>query len=41
MLYDNKISTDEEAAENLLKLKEKIRAIGFEIVTDRGDFIKV
>ena len=41
MLYDGKISTDEEAAENLLKLKEKIRAIGFEVVTDRGDFIKV
>lgn len=41
MLYDGKISTDEEAAENLMKLKEKIRAIGFEVVTDRGDFIKV
>ena len=39
MLYDNKICTDEEAAENLIKLKEKIRAIGFEVVTDRGDFI--
>lgn len=41
MLYDGKISTDEEAAENLMKLKEKISAIGFEVVTDRGDFIKV
>lgn len=40
MLYDGKISTDEEAAENLMRLKEKIRAIGFEVVTDRGDFIK-
>ena len=39
MLYDNKISTDEEAAENLQKLKEKIKAIGFEVVTDRGDYI--
>ncbi len=38
MLYDNKISTDEEAAENLMKLKEKMNAIGFEIVTDKGDF---
>ena len=41
MLYDGKISTDEEAAENLMRLKEKIRAIGFEVVTERGDFIKV
>lgn len=41
MLYEGKISTDEEAAENLMRLKEKIRAIGFEVVTDRGDFIKV
>lgn len=40
MLYDGKISTDEEAAENLMRLKEKIRAIGFEVVTERGDFIK-
>lgn len=40
MLYEGKISTDEEAAENLMRLKEKIRAIGFEVVTDRGDFIK-
>lgn len=41
MLYDGKISTDEEAAENLMRLKEKISAIGFEVVTERGDFIKV
>lgn len=41
MLYEGKISTDEEAAENLMRLKEKIRAIGFEVVTERGDFIKV
>ena len=41
MLYDNKISTDEESAQNLMKLKEKMEAIGFEVVTERGDFIKV
>ena len=41
MLYEGKISTDEEAAENLARLKEKISAIGFEVVTERGDFIKV
>ena len=40
MLYEGKISTDEEAAENLARLKEKISSIGFEVVTDRGDFIK-
>lgn len=39
MLYDGKISTDEEAAENLVKLKEKISSIGYEVVTDRGDFV--
>ena len=39
MLYDNKISTDEEAAENLQKLKDKMKAIGYEVVTDRGDYI--
>ncbi len=41
MLYDGKICTDEEAAENLTKLKERIKAIGYEVVTERGDFIKV
>lgn len=41
MLYEGKISTDEEAAENLARLKEKISSIGFEVVTERGDFIKV
>lgn len=38
MLYDNKISTDEESAQNLLKLKERMLAIGYEIEIDRGDF---
>ena len=38
MLYDGKISTDEEAAENLQKLKDKMKAIGYEVVTERGDF---
>lgn len=39
MLYDNKIATGEEAAEGLEKLKSKIQAIGYEIVTARGDFV--
>lgn len=36
-LYDNKICTDSEAAENLADLKKRIEAIDYEIVTDRGD----
>ncbi len=38
MLYDNKISTGDEAAESLSHLKERMRSIGYEIVTARGDF---
>ena len=38
MLYDNKISDGHEAAENLRSLKERIAGIGYEIVTDRGDW---
>ncbi len=37
MLYDNKIATGTEAAEGLADLKERMNAIGYEIVTDRGD----
>lgn len=37
MLYDNKISTDEESAQNLRMLKEKMSSIGFEVTVDRGD----
>ncbi|MBQ6708560.1 MAG: [Clostridia bacterium] len=38
MLYDNKLCTDEEAAESINKLKERIKSVGYEIVTDRGDY---
>ncbi len=38
MLYDNKLCTDEEAAESINKLKERMKSIGYEIVTDRGDY---
>ena len=38
MLYDNKISTGDEAAESLNSLKERMKKIGYEIVTDRGDY---
>ncbi len=37
MLYNNKLSSGAEAAENLKNLKEKMIAIGFEIVTAKGD----
>ena len=41
LLYDNKICTDEEAVEGFALLKKRIQKIGYELVTDRGDFRKV
>ncbi len=38
MLYDNKISTGDEAAESLEHLKQRMEKIGYEIVSARGDF---
>ncbi|MBE6598829.1 MAG: [FeFe] hydrogenase H-cluster radical SAM maturase HydE [Ruminococcaceae bacterium] len=38
MLYNNKLSSGDEAAENLAHLKQSMAAIGYEIVTDRGDY---
>ena len=40
MLYDNKIATGDEAAESIRKLSERFKAIGYEIVTERGDYKK-
>lgn len=37
MLYNNKICMDEESAENIESLKNKIASIGYRIVTDCGD----
>ncbi|MDD4583555.1 MAG: [FeFe] hydrogenase H-cluster radical SAM maturase HydE [Eubacteriales bacterium] len=37
-LYDNKICTDEEAAEGILQLREGVEKLGYKIKTDRGDF---
>lgn len=37
-LYDNKICMDTEAAEGLEALKMSMQNIGYEIVTDRGDY---
>ena len=36
-LYDNKLHTDAEAAENRRLLEEQIAAIGYRVVTARGD----
>ena len=37
-LYDNKLCTGDEAAECRKCLDARIRSIGYEIVTDRGDY---
>lgn len=37
LLYNNKISTGEEAAESLELLKKSMSEIGYEVVVDRGD----
>ncbi len=39
MLYNNKLSSGSESAQNLLELKEKMNSIGYEIVISRGDAI--
>lgn len=36
-LYDGKISTGEESAQSLNKLKQSMKSIGYEVVVDRGD----
>ena len=37
MLYDNKLSAGEEAAESRALLDQSMRRIGYRVVTDRGD----
>ncbi len=39
-LYDNKICTGEEAAECRHCLQSRMKGIGYELVVDRGDFVK-
>ncbi len=39
-LYDNKLATGVESAEQIEKLKEQIKNIGYEVVVDKGDIIK-
>lgn len=38
MLYDNKQSTGEEAAEGLQQLKASMKRIGYDVVVNRGDY---
>ena len=40
MLYDNKLSSGAEAAQNLQDLKDRMAVIGYEVVIDRGDIRK-
>ena len=37
-LYDNKLYTGEEASQGLNKLKRQMEAIGYRVVTERGDY---
>ena len=37
LLYDNKISTDAEAAECRMELEQRMQSIGYQVVTARGD----
>lgn len=37
-LYDNKLSDGDESAQGVAHLRQRMAAIGYEIVTDRGDY---
>ena len=39
-LYDNKISTGQESAQGLQKLKARMKDISYEVVCERGDIIR-
>ena len=40
LLYNNKISTGSESAQCKAELEQKIKSIGYRVVTERGDIIK-
>lgn len=40
-LYDNKICTGDEAAECRFCMQKRMESIGYEVVTDRGDYINI
>ena len=37
-LYDNKLSDGDESAQGVAHLRKRMAEIGYEIVTDRGDY---
>jgi len=39
MLYNNKIATGDEAAESVASLRKSMEKIGYQVVTDRGDYV--
>ncbi|MBQ8171037.1 MAG: [Oscillospiraceae bacterium] len=39
-LYDNKLCSGDEAAENVNELRRRIESTGYKLVTDRGDHIR-
>ncbi len=41
LLYDNKISTDAEAAECRRELEQHMQSIGYQVVTARGDSLNI
>ena len=38
MLYDNKLATGQESAQCVEELKHRMKEIGYDVVSDRGDF---
>ena len=38
-LYDNKICTGDEAAECRMCLERRVASVGYELVTERGDYL--
>ena len=41
LLYDNKISTDAEAAECRAELEQRMQSIGYQVITDRGNSLNI
>ena len=39
MLYEGKIATGQESAQCVAELRDRMSAIGYEVVTERGDFV--
>ena len=41
LLYDNKISTGDEAAEGGFRMRTRMKSIGCDIVVSRGDYVDI